>query len=608
MKPIRVFLFALLALCAVSAHAATLLPLAEQTFLDNNGAPLAGGRVFFYIPNTSTPKATYQNSGGTVSNSNPVTLDGSGRAIIYGAGQYRQQVYDANGNLIWDQLTADTSGGASYSWAGISAGTANAQTLSAPNFTLGDGQEIGFIAGLSNTGALTVVVNNGSPIGVVKATATGPSSLTTGDVIAGNQYFLSYSATNGNFQINTLPQQAILPSSPIIATVTTDLGTIASHNAVIVGSNPISSFGSSASVTSQFYFVTFSNSPLIVESASILTPNGSNIQAEAGDSAFLVYLGGGAWQIISFAPSALPVQTPSGRLTLSSATPVLSSPVLGALTIYYTPYQGVHLPVWNGAVWQPGAFSERSELLSESTFSPAAAVANSLYDLFVWTVPASTSQILSRGPAWTNPTTRALALSNVNGVLTNASAITNGPAAGYGVYVGTIATDPGAATVSFNPAPAAASGGPATSPWVGLWNEYNRVLIGVQAQDSNASWTYASSTWGALDGSTTNRITLVSGEAEDSVHFSGQVAAVGASGFFADFGVGLNSTTAALVSAGIPNQTLSMSVGGNIPGQIGQFYLQALQAATSGTSTFYGLDATISTTGQLESLAAEARY
>lgn len=84
---------------------ATLLPNAKQQFLDSNGRPLAAGQVYFYIPNTSTLKSTWQDAGKTVANTNPVILDASGQAIIYGDGQYRQVVYDVYGNLIWDKLT-----------------------------------------------------------------------------------------------------------------------------------------------------------------------------------------------------------------------------------------------------------------------------------------------------------------------------------------------------------------------------------------------------------------------------------------------------------------------------------------------------------------------
>lgn len=93
-----------------SSIVATILPTGETTFLDQNGSPLAGGTVTFYIPNTSTLKTTWQNPTAATPNSNPVVLDSAGRALIYGEGQYRQVVRDQYGNLIWDQLTQDILG------------------------------------------------------------------------------------------------------------------------------------------------------------------------------------------------------------------------------------------------------------------------------------------------------------------------------------------------------------------------------------------------------------------------------------------------------------------------------------------------------------------
>jgi hypothetical protein len=90
---------------------ATLLSNAEQQFFDSNGKPLAGGSVYFYIPNTTTYKNTWQDSAQTILNTNPVILDAAGRAIIWGNGTYRQVVYDQFGNLVWDRITQDSSGG-----------------------------------------------------------------------------------------------------------------------------------------------------------------------------------------------------------------------------------------------------------------------------------------------------------------------------------------------------------------------------------------------------------------------------------------------------------------------------------------------------------------
>ncbi len=83
-----------------------LLPNAQQQFTDTNGAPLGGGSVYFYDPGTTNPKGTYQDSGLTVPNTNPVVLNAAGRATIGGSGSYRQVVYDVNANLIWDGETS----------------------------------------------------------------------------------------------------------------------------------------------------------------------------------------------------------------------------------------------------------------------------------------------------------------------------------------------------------------------------------------------------------------------------------------------------------------------------------------------------------------------
>lgn len=115
---------------------ATLLPNAKNQFLDGNGKPLAGGSVYFYIPNTSAKKDTYQDAAQTILNTNPIILDASGEAVIWGTGTYRQVVFDQYGNLIWDQITSDVTGG-----------------------LLGDMVDDVFIAGTDFTPGTTTVLN-----------------------------------------------------------------------------------------------------------------------------------------------------------------------------------------------------------------------------------------------------------------------------------------------------------------------------------------------------------------------------------------------------------------------------------------------------------------
>lgn len=87
---------------------ATILPPARTTFVDANGTPLAFGKVYMYVPpNTTTLKTTWQDAGETTPNTNPIVLDGNGTALIYGSGQYLQEVFDSLGNLIWTGLTQD---------------------------------------------------------------------------------------------------------------------------------------------------------------------------------------------------------------------------------------------------------------------------------------------------------------------------------------------------------------------------------------------------------------------------------------------------------------------------------------------------------------------
>lgn len=116
------------------AQTASILPPAKTQFLDDNGNPLSSGHVYNYIVGTGTFKNTWQDSTESTLNTNPVTLDAGGRALIYGQGAYRQVVKKANGDTVYDAITSSTgSGGGSAStgdgdlvgtikpWAGITA-------------------------------------------------------------------------------------------------------------------------------------------------------------------------------------------------------------------------------------------------------------------------------------------------------------------------------------------------------------------------------------------------------------------------------------------------------------------------------------------------------
>lgn len=51
-------------------------------FFDGNGAPLALGNLYYYAAGTTTLQNTYSDNAGTVSNTNPIVLDRSGRLQV----------------------------------------------------------------------------------------------------------------------------------------------------------------------------------------------------------------------------------------------------------------------------------------------------------------------------------------------------------------------------------------------------------------------------------------------------------------------------------------------------------------------------------------------
>lgn len=82
-----------------------LLPTPRLQFTDIDGAPLVGGKLFTYVPNTFDLATTYQDPAGTVPNTNPITLDDLGSCSLWGYGSFRFVLTDADSNLIFDQVS-----------------------------------------------------------------------------------------------------------------------------------------------------------------------------------------------------------------------------------------------------------------------------------------------------------------------------------------------------------------------------------------------------------------------------------------------------------------------------------------------------------------------
>ncbi|WP_428491685.1 hypothetical protein [Rhodopila sp.] len=92
---------------------------------------------------------------------------------------------------------------------------------------------------------------------------------------------------------------------------TCDLGSILSRNVMITGTTTITSFGSSAALTSPIYLIEFTAALTLTHSSNLLCPGLANIVTAAGDTAIVEYLGSGAWRIRTY-------QRVSGKPLVSS--------------------------------------------------------------------------------------------------------------------------------------------------------------------------------------------------------------------------------------------------------------------------------------------------
>lgn len=225
---------------------------------------------------------------------------------------------------------------------------------------------------------------------------------------------------------------------------------------------------------------------------------------------------------------------PGGRLTADSSNPVGDASSVG--TIYYMAYRHNRIQVFNGLIWETRAFGTLSNVLTDATTNPAATTSAKNYDLFVWNNAGTL--VLSRGPAWTSDAARGSGagtteLVRQDGRYLNAQAITNGPAAARGTYVGTMRSQ-AANTTSDN----------FSTRY--LWNTYNRVSRSMLRIETTANWAYTSSTARVANGGTsTNVVNFVLGLANEEAVVARVFAGASntSANVFFGGGVGLDSTT-----------------------------------------------------------------
>lgn len=298
-----------------------------------------------------------------------------------------------------------------------------------------------------------------------------------------------------------------------------------------------------------------------------------------------------------FQPS--PIE-PGGRLTITSNTPVLTADTTAQGTLYYCAFVHNWVPIYNGTSWTSNPLDTQLSLVLDSNAAHTGyQQSGNLFDVFYAYVAGTL--YFGTSPAWTNSTTRAAAITLLNGIWVNnasmvmkfdntASTIT--VPANQATLLGTMrATANGQTGVMMNPA--AASGGSAAI--VGVANVYNTVPINVKSRDSATSYTYATNTWRAMNNNANNSISYIDPLGEIGVSATVKAAAGSATATsFIELGINLNSTSAtpatfAYTISGSTTLANNYKTGTNVecfPPTLGYNTLTAMENNTAATTTY----------------------
>lgn len=265
-----------------------------------------------------------------------------------------------------------------------------------------------------------------------------------------------------------------------------------------------------------------------------------------------------------------------GRLTLTTGVAVTTSDVTSSGTIYFTPYNGNSIPLYNTStsLWEIQNFTEQSISLT----GLGGTATN--YDIFASNNNNGTFTITAT--AWTNVTTRATALTLQDGVWVLTGSLGKR-------YLGTAFVATGVTVDSI------------AGRW--LWNKYNRLPRKLESGDtSNGSYTLTgggSGTWQyCRNSSSTSQCSFVIGQVTEPIWIStSNYGVIPTGAVYVGTGVNISfnsSTTTATISNGfrIGGQTGSIQSGGFIntnylasgPGLI---LLTQLEYAENGTITFF---------------------
>lgn len=284
----------------------------------------------------------------------------------------------------------------------------------------------------------------------------------------------------------------------------------------------------------------------------------------------LYYYSGSSWMVLTTGGGgAADTRVCDGRLTLTSGTPVTTSDVIAAGSVYFTPYKGNQIALFDGtSTWTTLSFSQLTISLA-SGFS-----SGKLYDVFAYN---NAGVVALETVVWTNDTTRATALTLQNGIYVKSGATT-------WRYIGSFYTSSATTTED-------------SKAKRYVWNYQHRVVRELKRSETATSWTYSTGAYRQANANSANQLDFILGVAEDLVSATLLVNASNSTSTSRNpfFGMMLDGTTTTDCEAGFVTTSAGFYAGQAISRHYtvaaGRHYIAWLEyGGGTDTQTWYGGD------------------
>ena len=315
--------------------------------------------------------------------------------------------------------------------------------------------------------------------------------------------------------------------------------------------------GSSASCTG--------NAATATSATNLAGGGAGQIPYNTGSGATSFLAAGTAGQLLQSNGASAPSWTSQGlyhggRISLQSGVPVSNSDQTAKTTIYFTPFNGDKISLYDGTAWAAYTFTERS--LSLGTLTSA-----KNYDVFIYNNSGTLALELSA--AWTSDTARSDAITLLNGIYVKSTNNTRR-------YLGTIRTT---STTTTEDSLAKRF----------VWNFNNKVLRSLYLNMYSSSHTFNGTAREWNNGTGITRVQFVTG-INGETFIANAYVAITSGGFACNAFFGMDSTTVQFGPTTSDDRASAFTRRSlTSVGQVdaGYHYLTMLQSTESaGTSTF----------------------